>query len=96
MTKTQLARRLAVELDVSTAQARVLLDVVLAEIARALESEQGLTLTGFGTFEVRERGDGVRRNPRTGERVEVSARRTVVFRASTGLRERVAAGGQMK
>jgi DNA-binding protein HU-beta len=62
------------------------IDTVVAALARG----ERVQLTGFGTFEVKEREARVGRNPRTKETVEIPATRTPAFKASKALKDIVA------
>lgn len=64
-------------------------DVILDEIATALEQGNRVELRGFGAFSVRQRDARVGRNPRTGESVEVDEKRVPFFKAGKELRARL-------
>ncbi|MFC6198713.1 integration host factor subunit beta [Ponticaulis profundi] len=64
-------------------------DVILDEIATALESGNRVELRGFGAFSVRKRDARVGRNPRTGESVEVEEKYVPFFKAGKELRARL-------
>jgi DNA-binding protein HU-beta len=70
--------------DRTTAAAAV--NGVLAEIEGSVARGERVSLTGFGTFERRERAPRTARNPRTGETITVEASVVPVFRAGTGFR----------
>ncbi len=63
--------------------------VALEEVSVALESGRRVELRGFGAFSVREREARQGRNPRTGETVQVSAKRVPFFKPGKELRDRV-------
>ena len=56
-------------------------------ITRALKGGDKVQITGFGTFEARKRKARMGRNPRTGEEIEIPARRVPAFRAGKGLKD---------
>ena len=66
-----------------------MVDVILDEIATALEQGNRVELRGFGAFSVRQRDARVGRNPRTGESVEVDEKRVPFFKAGKELRARL-------
>ena len=66
MNKSHLVTYVADELGTSKLQAGRLVDTVLDGIKQGLRSDQAVTITGFGTFEVKERKARVGRNPHTG------------------------------
>ncbi len=72
-----------------SAEVEHMVDVVLEEIAAALERGDRVEIRGFGAFSVRERHARVGRNPRTGEPVGVSAKRVPFFKAGKEMRARV-------
>lgn len=65
-------------------------EAVLRAIARGLRRDRKVQISGFGAFHVKRRGARVARNPRTGETIQVSARRTVAFRAGERLKSELA------
>lgn len=67
-------------------------DLVLLEIATALEKGRRVELRGFGAFSVRERKARKGRNPRTGAAVKVKAKRVPFFKPGKELRMKVNGG----
>lgn len=64
-------------------------DVIFEEISSALERGDRVELRGFGAFSVRHRDARVGRNPRTGESVNVPAKKVPFFKAGKELRMRI-------
>ena len=64
-------------------------DVILDEIATALENGTRVELRGFGAFSVRKRDSRMGRNPRTGESVQVEEKHVPFFKAGKELRARL-------
>jgi nucleoid DNA-binding protein len=62
---------------------------VFAVITEALASGDKVTVSGFGSFEVRDRNAKECKNPRTGETIQVPASKAPVFKASKNLKEAV-------
>lgn len=89
MNKSELVHHLAGELRTSRLHATRLLDCVLAGIHKGLLEDGSVTLTGFGTFEVKVRKPRVGRNPHTGAPIQIGAGRRVGFRVGKGLKEKV-------
>ena len=89
MNKSHLVDHVAAELKTSRLQAQRLVDAVLDGIRRGLQEDETVTLTGFGTFEVKSRKPRIGRNPRTGEPIRIGAGRRVGFRVGKMLRESV-------
>ena len=74
-----------------TATARVI-DEAIAAITAAVVAGDVVRLSGFGTFEARDRAPRTGRNPRTGDEVRVPAARVPAFKASRLFREVVKDG----
>ena len=64
--------------------------IILEEIKEALEQEEQVKISGFGTFEVRRKEARRGRNPQTGEPLMIDARKVLRFRPSALLRDRLA------
>jgi integration host factor subunit alpha len=77
-------------LGLSRHKAKALVGQVLEEIVSTLASGEDVTLHNFGRFAVLEKRERVGRNPKTGAMAIVSARRSVVFKASPRLKATVA------
>lgn len=67
-------------------------DIFFDEIAQRLAEGGRVELRGFGAFSTREREARSGRNPRTGETVDVAAKRVPYFKAGKEIRERLNAG----
>ena len=89
MNKSHLIAHVAKELHTSRLQAQYLVDTVLSGIRQGLQTDRSVTLTGFGTFEVKERKARIGRNPQTGEPIQIQAGRRVGFRVGKALKESV-------
>ena len=89
MNKSQLVEYVAGQLHTSKAGASRVVDTVLEAIQAGLLTEGTVTLTGFGTFEVKPRKARVGRNPHTGKPIHIEAGRRVGFRVGKGLRSAI-------
>src|SRR5437016_2990094 len=89
MTKTELVELIFDNGSVSDTRVTVerAVDAVLAGLGRGLKKWKKVQITGFGSFEVRKRKARIGRHPQTGERIQISASKTVHFRPGEGLRE---------
>jgi DNA-binding protein HU-beta len=87
--KSDLVNHIALELRTSKLSATRILDAVLAGIHQGLRRDGTVTITGFGTFEVKDRKPRVGRNPHTGEPIQIEAGKRVGFRVGKGLKELV-------
>ena len=82
MTKADLARAINDAVGLSRTQAHEAVQLVLDTMADSLERGEQVKITGFGSFQLRDKADRLGRNPQTGEPVTISARRVVTFRPS--------------
>lgn len=91
MNKTELIDQLAHSTSLSKADAGravdALFDVHKGIIAGTLKSGEKVQITGFGTFETRQRSARMGRNPRTGDRIQIPASVSPAFRAGKGLKD---------
>ena len=77
------------QVGLSRNESAQLVEGVLDEICDALIRGETVKLSSFGTFSVREKGERIGRNPKTGEEVPISPRKVLVFRASHVLKDRI-------
>ena len=89
MTKNELARELAEELEMPRRQAVDFIEALLEKITDVLKSGDKVQLTPFGQFKVRDRAARIARNPKTGEPIKVPAKRVLKFIAGRVLKEAV-------
>jgi DNA-binding protein HU-beta len=89
MQKTDFIKAVAERASMSQKDAKMAIDAALDVIADALKAGQKVTLTGFGTFEVRERQAREGVNPQTREKINIPATKTPGFSASSTLKELV-------
>lgn len=97
MTKADLIDSVAAEAELSKRQAGEIVDLVLDEIKTALQKGDRVALTPFGSFVVRHRKARDGRNPKTGAKIKIAARKVPAFVAGKGLKEAVSgikAGGK--
>ena len=91
LTKAQMADRLFDELGLNKREAKEIVELFFNEIRDSLERNEQVKLSGFGNFDLREKGERPGRNPKTGEEIPISARRVVTFRPGQKLKARVEA-----
>lgn len=89
MTKTELINSIADKANCTKKDADAALSATLAAITEALESGEKVSITGFGTFEVRDRGPKTCINPKTKEKIECPACKAPAFKAGKALKESV-------
>ena len=78
MTKADLVEKVAVEADLTKKDAEQLVEIVFESIIESLNSGEKIELRGFGSFRVRERNSRKGRNPKTGEAVDIPAKRVAI------------------
>ena len=89
MNKSELIDAVASAADLNKADASRAVDGVIAAVTEALKSGDQVTIVGFGTFLVRERGARTGRNPRTGESIQIAASKAPAFKAGKALKDAV-------
>lgn len=89
MTKMDLVDALAMKAKMTKADAGRAVDAVIDAISGALAKGEKVTVTGFGTFEVRHRAARMGRNPQTGESLHIPATKTPAFKSGKGLKDAV-------
>ena len=87
MTKADLVETVAINSDLSKRDAEVIVQTVLDSIVDSLKTGEKVELRGFGSFRLRERAPREGRNPKTGEKVFVPAKRVPYFKPGKDLRE---------
>jgi len=73
----------------SRAESASLVELMLEEISDCIERGETVKLSSFGSFVVREKGQRMGRNPKTGKEAVISARRVLVFKPSAVLKQRI-------
>ena len=91
LTKADMAESLFNEMGLNKREARELVDLTVQELKASLAVGEQVKLSGFGNFELRDKNERPGRNPKTGEKIPISARRVVTFRAGQKLKARVEA-----
>jgi len=89
LTKTHMAESLFNELGLNKREAREFVDEYFEEMRAWLAAGEQIKLTGFGSFDLRDKNERPGRNPKTGELIPITARRVVTFRASLKLKARL-------
>ena len=89
ITRARLSEAVYQEVGLSRNESAELVESVIAEISGALERGEMVKISSFGSFGVRQKGQRVGRNPKTGQEVPISPRRVLVFRASHALKDQI-------
>jgi len=96
MNKTELAAKVAQTIKEPKTRVAAWVDEAFEAMATALASGEDVNITDFGRFQVAERAARVGRDPRTGAKVDIPAKRVVKFKPGQALRNRVQPSGPAK
>ena len=89
MSKGDLAEKVAKDCGLSKTAADQVLNSVLGAITDAVAAGDKVTLIGFGTFSVTDRAAREGRNPQTGKKIKIPARKAVKFKVGSKLADAV-------
>lgn len=90
MTKSELIARLAADNPhLYQRDVERIVSTIFDEITNALARGDRVELRGFGAFSVKQRGERIGRNPRTGDTVQVESKRIPYFKTGKQLREKL-------
>ncbi len=87
MTRAELVEHVTRVSELSKKHAEIIVNTVFDSIIEALRSDEKIELRGFGSFRIRKRHSRVGRNPKTGARVEVPAKKIPYFKPGKELKE---------
>ena len=90
LTRADLADIVHRKLGLSRAESASLVERVLFHMCHALAEGENVKISGFGSFILRDKGQRIGRNPKTGIEVPIAPRRVMTFRASQIMRDRIA------
>ncbi len=93
LTRADLAESLHKQVGLSRADSARMVEQILERMCGALERGENVKISGFGTFVLRDKGERIGRNPKTGVEVPIAPRRVLTFRASQMMRERIVGAG---
>ena len=89
LTRAQLAEAIYTQVGLSRNESAALLEVVLEKMSAALQAGEAVKISAFGTFVVRQKGQRIGRNPKTGVEVPILPRKVLSFRPSQVLKARI-------
>src|SRR5207253_3857442 len=89
MTKAELVEKVAVKIQLTKKQAETVVNILLNCITEALSEGDKVELRGFGSFRIRKRNPHEGSNPKTGDTVQIPAKRVPFFKAGKELRDMV-------
>ena len=90
LTRADLSDIVHNRLGLSRAESAGVVERVLYHMCNALSEGKNVKISGFGSFILRDKGERVGRNPKTGIEVPIAPRRVMTFRASQIMRDRIA------
>jgi integration host factor subunit alpha len=93
LTRADLYDALQREVGLSRADSAKLVEEILDHMCDALARGENVKISGFGTFVLRDKGQRIGRNPKTGVEVPIAPRRVLTFRASQMMRDRIVDAG---
>ena len=89
MTKTDLIAQVAANTEMSKKSAEMAVNAAFEALGKAMAEGEKISISGFGTFEVRERAARTGRNPHTGETIEIAAAKVPAFKPGKGLKDAI-------
>ncbi len=92
ITRADLAESVYEQVGLSRNESADLVEQLLDDIADALIAGDNVKISSFGSFSIREKGQRIGRNPKTGIEVPILPRKVLVFRASHVLKDRISKG----
>jgi integration host factor subunit alpha len=92
ITRADLAEAVYEEVGLSRNETADLVEQVIDEVVSTLASGISVKISSFASFNVRQKGQRIGRNPKTGEEVPIDPRKVIAFRASQQLKDKVRKG----
>ena len=84
LTRADIAENINRQVGLFRADAAAMIDSILNHMVDAVVAGENVKISGFGTFVLRDKGQRIGRNPKTGVEVPITPRRVLTFRASQG------------
>jgi integration host factor subunit alpha len=92
LTRADLAEAVVRKVGLPRNESQELVELVLNEISASLSRGEQVKLSSFGSFGIRQKGQRIGRNPKTGKEVPITPRRVLVFRPSNIMKDRINSG----
>lgn len=89
ITRADLADAVYEIVGLSRNESAELVEAVLDTVADTLARGENVKISSFGSFSIRQKGERIGRNPKTGVEVPISPRKVLIFRASHVLKDRI-------
>jgi integration host factor subunit alpha len=86
MTKADLVERIFEKIGLSKKEAQEIIEILFDTMKQTFVEGESVKLSGFGTFNVRQKKARRGRNPKTGDDLEITPRKVITFRASNQLK----------
>ena len=86
MNKSQLINAIAASSTTSKSEVKKIVDSLFELTEQTLNNGEKVVISGFGVFSVAEVSERIGRNPRTGEKVKIAARKNVKFRSNMDIK----------
>jgi integration host factor subunit alpha len=89
LTRADLAEAVVRKVGLPRNESQQMVELVLGEVSSALARGENVKLSSFGSFGIRQKGQRIGRNPKTGREVPITPRRVLVFRPSNIMKQRI-------
>jgi integration host factor subunit alpha len=92
LTRADLAETVVQKVGLPRNESQELVELVIKVLSERLAEGEAVKLSSFGSFNIRQKGERVGRNPKTGQEVPITPRRVLVFRPSNIMKNRINQG----
>jgi integration host factor subunit alpha len=92
LTRADLAETVVQKVGLPRNESQDMVELVIKVLSERLAEGEAVKLSSFGSFNIRQKGERVGRNPKTGKEVPITPRRVLVFRPSNIMKDRINAG----
>jgi integration host factor subunit alpha len=92
LTRADLAETVVQKVGLPRNESQELVELVIKALSESLATGEAVKLSSFGSFNIRQKGQRIGRNPKTGKEVPITPRRVLVFRPSNIMKDRINAG----
>ena len=89
LTRADLAETVVQKVGLPRNESQELVELIIKVLSERLAEGEAVKLSSFGSFNIRQKGERVGRNPKTGQEVPITPRRVLVFRPSNIMKERI-------
>lgn len=93
LTRADISEAIYDGIGLSRAECYEIVDSLISTLSDAFVRGHDVKISGFGTFQIREKNARIGRNPKTGVEVPIEARKVLTFRASQKMRDRIISAG---